>query len=196
MTVFISGGAKCSKSSIAQDLTVALAMGGKHYYIATMIPSGEEDQVKFLFKKCGVLGTTARYKRHVFGGEALAKQLLQKRARRGGVSAWLHDRGVARGDGIHQRIQRQKEGIVPRAHDQHVSVRGGLLIAFGGELRQRRACALALGKFFDVPYHIRDLGKHHPDLAHKAFKGAFAKVAFQCLADLVLMRFDGYVQLF
>ena len=44
MTVFISGGAKCGKSSIAQDLAVALAKGGKCYYVATMIPSGEEDQ--------------------------------------------------------------------------------------------------------------------------------------------------------
>ena len=44
MTVFISGGAKCGKSSIAQDLTVALAKSGKHYYVATMIPTGEEDQ--------------------------------------------------------------------------------------------------------------------------------------------------------
>ena len=44
MTVFISGGAKCGKSSIAQDLAVALAKGGKRYYVATMIPSGEEDQ--------------------------------------------------------------------------------------------------------------------------------------------------------
>ena len=43
MTVFISGGAKCGKSTLAQDLTVALAGGGKHYYVATMIPSGEED---------------------------------------------------------------------------------------------------------------------------------------------------------
>ena len=43
MTVFISGGAKCGKSSLAQDLTVALAKGGKRYYVATMIPSGAED---------------------------------------------------------------------------------------------------------------------------------------------------------
>lgn len=43
MTVFISGGAKCGKSSLAQDLTLALAEDGKHYYVATMIPSGEED---------------------------------------------------------------------------------------------------------------------------------------------------------
>ena len=43
MTVFISGGAKSGKSSLAQDLAVALANGGKHYYVATMISSGAED---------------------------------------------------------------------------------------------------------------------------------------------------------
>ena len=43
MTYFISGGAKCGKSSLAQDLSVALSRGGKHYYVATLIPSGSED---------------------------------------------------------------------------------------------------------------------------------------------------------
>lgn len=43
MTVFISGGAKSGKSSLAQDLAVALANGGKHYYVATMISTGFED---------------------------------------------------------------------------------------------------------------------------------------------------------
>ena len=43
MTFFISGGAKNGKSTLAQDLTVALADGGKHYYIATMISTGAED---------------------------------------------------------------------------------------------------------------------------------------------------------
>ena len=43
MTFFISGGAKNGKSTLAQDLTVALANGGKHYYIATMISTGAED---------------------------------------------------------------------------------------------------------------------------------------------------------
>ena len=43
MTYFISGGAKCGKSSLAQELTVALAKGGKRYYVATLIPSGAED---------------------------------------------------------------------------------------------------------------------------------------------------------
>lgn len=44
MTCFISGGAKNGKSSLAQDLAVALAKDGKHYYIATMIPVDEEDR--------------------------------------------------------------------------------------------------------------------------------------------------------
>ena len=43
MTYFISGGAKNGKSTLAQDLTVALAVGGKHYYVATMISTGAED---------------------------------------------------------------------------------------------------------------------------------------------------------
>ena len=43
MTVFISGGAKCGKSSIAQDLAVKLSGGEGLYYVATMIPSGAED---------------------------------------------------------------------------------------------------------------------------------------------------------
>ena len=43
MTFFISGGAKNGKSTLAQNLTVALAGGGKHYYVATMISTGEED---------------------------------------------------------------------------------------------------------------------------------------------------------
>jgi len=40
---FISGGAKNGKSTLAQDLAVALAGGGKHYYVATMISTGSED---------------------------------------------------------------------------------------------------------------------------------------------------------
>ena len=43
MTIFLSGGAKSGKSSLAQDLTLALSEGGKHYYVATLIPSGSED---------------------------------------------------------------------------------------------------------------------------------------------------------
>lgn len=44
MIVFITGGAKNGKSSLAQDLAVQLSGGGVHYYIATMIPADEEDR--------------------------------------------------------------------------------------------------------------------------------------------------------
>ncbi len=43
MTVFLSGGAKCGKSGLAQELVLKLAAGGKRYYVATLIPSGAED---------------------------------------------------------------------------------------------------------------------------------------------------------
>ena len=46
MTVFISGGAKNGKSTLAQNLTVSLAKGGKHYYVATMISTGPEDDAR------------------------------------------------------------------------------------------------------------------------------------------------------
>lgn len=41
MTFFISGGAKNGKSTLAQNLAVAL--GEKRYYVATMISTGAED---------------------------------------------------------------------------------------------------------------------------------------------------------
>ena len=44
MTCFISGGAKNGKSTLAQNLTVALSKGGKRYYVATMIPTDAEDR--------------------------------------------------------------------------------------------------------------------------------------------------------
>ena len=44
MKILISGGAKCGKSSLAQNLAVAL--GEKRYYVATMISSGPEDDAR------------------------------------------------------------------------------------------------------------------------------------------------------
>lgn len=51
MTVFISGGCKNGKSSIAEDIAVRLANGGPLYYVATMQAFDDEDR--------------ARIKRHV-----------------------------------------------------------------------------------------------------------------------------------
>ena len=44
MKVFITGGAKNGKSSQAQDIALALSKGGRHYYVATMIPADDEDR--------------------------------------------------------------------------------------------------------------------------------------------------------
>ena len=44
MIAFITGGAKNGKSSLAQELAVRLSGGGKHYYLATMIPCDQEDR--------------------------------------------------------------------------------------------------------------------------------------------------------
>lgn len=44
MIVFITGGAKNGKSSLAQDIAVRLSGGGTHYYLATMIPADAEDR--------------------------------------------------------------------------------------------------------------------------------------------------------
>ena len=46
MTVFLSGGAKNGKSTLAQHLAKALASGGALYYVATMIPHDREDHAR------------------------------------------------------------------------------------------------------------------------------------------------------
>ena len=46
MNIFICGGCKNGKSSLAQDLAVRLSGEEKHYYVATMIAADEEDRVR------------------------------------------------------------------------------------------------------------------------------------------------------
>lgn len=44
MRIFISGGCKNGKSSLAESCTCALSKGGPLYYLATMIPHDNEDE--------------------------------------------------------------------------------------------------------------------------------------------------------
>ena len=46
MNIVITGGCKNGKSSLAQDLAIALSGGGRRFYIATMIPADEEDHAR------------------------------------------------------------------------------------------------------------------------------------------------------
>lgn len=43
MTILVCGGVRSGKSSFAQELTLRLSRG-KHYYVATMIPTDTDDQ--------------------------------------------------------------------------------------------------------------------------------------------------------
>lgn len=63
MIVLITGGAKNGKSGYAQNLAVKLASGAPHYYLATMIPSDNEDQ--------------ARIRRHVADRAGLGFETLE-----------------------------------------------------------------------------------------------------------------------
>ena len=46
MTVFLSGGCKNGKSTLAEQIAVHLSRPEHLYYLATMIPHDEEDQVE------------------------------------------------------------------------------------------------------------------------------------------------------
>lgn len=70
MTIFLSGGAKCGKSSLAQKLAVKLADGGKLYYVATLIPTGKEDQERIrlhLLDRAGMGFETVECEKNVLG---------------------------------------------------------------------------------------------------------------------------------
>ena len=63
MNVFISGGVKSGKSSLAQRIAARLSAGGPKYYVATMIPCDGED--------------LARVRRHVAGRAGLGFETLE-----------------------------------------------------------------------------------------------------------------------
>lgn len=46
MTVFLSGGCKNGKSTLAEQIAVHLSQPGRLYYLATMIPHDEEDRAR------------------------------------------------------------------------------------------------------------------------------------------------------
>lgn len=63
MTIFLSGGAKNGKSTLAQELAVKLSGAGKRYYVATMIPVDEEDR--------------ARIRRHIADRDGLGFETIE-----------------------------------------------------------------------------------------------------------------------
>ena len=71
MIIYVAGGSKSGKSSIAEEC--ARKLGGPLYYIATMIPSDEEDETrieKHVASRAGSGFTTIERGRDIIGLEA------------------------------------------------------------------------------------------------------------------------------
>lgn len=56
MTIFLSGGAKNGKSSLAQRLAAQLAGARPHYYVATMRPVDDEDNLRIALHRADRAG--------------------------------------------------------------------------------------------------------------------------------------------
>jgi hypothetical protein len=119
-------------------------------------------------------------------GEALRKQAYEKLARCGRVGARLDDGGIPRRQHIHERIDRQKEGVIPRAQNQDVATGSGQAITLCRKLRQRGFDRARLRPFFEVLYLTADFIKRHTHFAHIPLKIALTEVLFEGGEDFPL----------
>lgn len=72
MLIFLSGGAKNGKSTLAQDLCVSLCKNKKLYYLATMIPADHEDDARIarhIAERDGMGFETVERGRDIAGGQ-------------------------------------------------------------------------------------------------------------------------------
>ena len=158
------------------------------------LAAGEEDLVPFLFQERRVLFPAAGHDCRVCFGKRRAHDLRHDIAGRGRIRRRFDHHGVARRDGVHRGFQRQQDGIVPGAHDQHVPQRFRMHVGPGGELRQRRALFLISRQLIHVADLPVDLRQQHAGLAHVAFHLGFAQILLQTLRDLALITDDGLPQ--
>ena len=154
-----------------------------HDLLAHALAAGEEDVVKPFLQQSGVFRPASGDHRHIFRPKALADQALHQGAGAGRVGAGLDYGGVSGGDGVHQGIQGEHKGVVPRAHDEYRPVGGGLFIAAGGELGQGRGHRFLPREGRGVPAHIAQLAEHQAGLAQIALAGALAQVLLKRLGD-------------
>ena len=131
--------------------------GVPHDFLSHVLAAGEEDVVKMLVQKAGVLRASAGHHSYILGLEALGKDKPEHLACVGRISAGLYDRCISRGKRVDKRGEGQHEWIVPRAHDERHAVGRRFLIAAGMELSQRRAHPLLPCEFRRVLQHVADL---------------------------------------
>ena len=113
----------------AGALAAQLKHGGRQvfrcmaqHFLAHVLTSGEEDEVELLLQQCRVFRASAFHHGHVLGCKAFLNDRADHRTGGRRVGARLQDGRVARGDGVGQWVDGQKEGVVPRAHDERVAV--------------------------------------------------------------------------
>ena len=117
---------------------------------------------------------------------------MQQLRRGGGIGRGLQHHAVARRNGCQQGIHRQQEGIVPRSHNQHLTI--GLLHgeAAGGPLGERRVIPCCRRQRGQVRAQIMQLLPHQHDLRFIGLEGALAQIGKQRLLNGLLMGIHLY----
>lgn len=162
------------------------ARGLFHHQPANGHTAREKDIVEFLFQQGFVFRASALHDGDMVRREAAFHKLLQNAAGGRRVRAGLEHRAVARRDRADQRVQREHERIIPRAHHQRHAQRLGHDEAAGGELRQRGFGAPGTHQAVQMLFHIGQLAQYKACLAHIALKGRFVQVLLQGGADIGL----------
>ena len=169
--------------------------GAAQHFLAHRLAAGEEDHVEFLVQQRLIFGAAAGDNGHMFRREAFRHDLLEHRGGGRGVGAGLDDGGVAGGDGVDQRVQRQQHRIVPGAHDEHVAVGGGGAEAPRRELGQRRGHPALPHQAAHMADHPGGLREGLAGLAHIAFGGGLAQVGLQGAGQVLLMALQRSLEL-
>ena len=162
------------------------ARGLFHHQPANGHTAREKDIVEFLFQQGFVFRASALHDGDMVRREAAFHKLPQNAAGGRRVRAGLEHRAVARRDRADQRVQREHERIIPRAHHQRHAQRLGHDEAAGGELRQRGFGAPGTHQAVQMLFHIGQLAQYKACLAHIALKGRFVQVLLQGGADIGL----------
>ena len=166
------------------------------YLFSHALAAGKANQVELLFQQSGVFFPASGHNSHIPGVKTFADELFDHRAGGRRIGTGLHNGGIPGGNGVCQGIKRQKERIIPWAHNQGVPIGRGLLIASGHKLGQGRVHPALPGKAAGMADHIMKLRQDQPRLAHEALKTAFPQIFGQGFADLPLVFLNGVIQFF
>ncbi len=87
--------------------------GGLHHDLAHPFTAGEKDKVKGLFQQSGAGCGVSFHHCHIFRPEAIGNEGGDGMGGGGGQFGGLEHRAVAGGNGAHQGLQAEQQGIVP-----------------------------------------------------------------------------------